>query len=419
VSRSFRRDPGDGQLFAEGYLSDALRAWDEQLAHEVRGIDEARLLGTEPSAWIDHFRSRYEVGSLNLRTCEITASEPTEVGIDVSNDARYARRFDGQPTIATGTRVTFHLPFDGDARLFKYRPSSSFLSPMRASIGRGELLFTYHLLSSARTEEVQQEFDHERGLVEQVAGNVAREVRAHNAGLPDAITAMVVGRRDKLLADRERVGAFGYPVRRRDGAPTTYAVPTTRRRIAVPSPPARTGTAMPDPTLDMATYDSILDVCRNMAVVMERSPTAFRAIDEESIRTHFLMQLNGQFEGAATGETFNYHGKTDILIRVAGRNIFIAECKMWDGAASLTRAVDQVLGYASWRDTKTALFMFSRNKDFGAVLKQLGPTVRAHPRFREELPYGHDGGSRYLLARDEQGESTIALTVLAFDVPDA
>jgi hypothetical protein len=40
---------------------------------------------------------------------------------------------------------------------------------------------------------------------------------------------------------------------------------------------------------------------------------------EEDLRQHFLAQLNGHFEGSATGETFNYEGKTDILIRERGR----------------------------------------------------------------------------------------------------
>jgi hypothetical protein len=31
------------------------------------------------------------------------------------------------------------------------------------------------------------------------------------------------------------------------------------------------------------------------------------------------------FKGQATGETFNFQGKTDILIRVEGKNVSIAE----------------------------------------------------------------------------------------------
>jgi len=47
--------------------------------------------------------------------------------------------------------------------------------------------------------------------------------------------------------------------------------------------------------------------------------------------------LNTHYEGGATGETFNAAGKTDILIRVEDRNVFIGECKWWSGAAGFPR----------------------------------------------------------------------------------
>lgn len=66
---------------------------------------------------------------------------------------------------------------------------------------------------------------------------------------------------------------------------------------------------------------------------------------EEDIRQQFLVQLNGHYEGQATGETFNYEGKTDILIRNQGKNIFIAECKFWSGAEALLDTITQILSY--------------------------------------------------------------------------
>jgi hypothetical protein len=63
---------------------------------------------------------------------------------------------------------------------------------------------------------------------------------------------------------------------------------------------------------------------------------------------------NGVFKGQATGETFNFQGKTDILIRVEGKNVFIAECKFWKGEKALLATLDQLLSYLSWRDTKAA-----------------------------------------------------------------
>ena len=76
------------------------------------------------------------------------------------------------------------------------------------------------------------------------------------------------------------------------------------------------------------------------------------------------MQLNGQYHGAATGETFNCKGKTDILIRHQDKNIFVAECKFWEGYEALIKTTNQLLSYTTWRDTKTALIIFSRRIGF-------------------------------------------------------
>ena len=80
-------------------------------------------------------------------------------------------------------------------------------------------------------------------------------------------------------------------------------------------------TYKPEPVLDEGEYQNILDIRMNMALVMERSPSAFTTIDEEDLRQHFLVQLNGQYEGQVTGETFNCQGKIDILVRADGKNI--------------------------------------------------------------------------------------------------
>lgn len=108
-----------------------------------------------------------------------------------------------------------------------------------------------------------------------------------------------------------------------------------------------------------------------MVRVMEQSPKAFETMGEEDLRTHFLVQLNAQYEGRATGETFNFQGKTDILIRVDGRNVFVAECKFWGGEKQFLETIDQLLSYLSWRDTKAAVLIFNRNVNFSEVLREI------------------------------------------------
>ncbi len=166
----------------------------------------------------------------------------------------------------------------------------------------------------------------------------------------------------------------------------------------------------------MEEYEHILSVVSNMVVVMERSPQAFAGMKEEDLRQHFLVQLNGQYEGQATGETFNFEGKTDILIRVEGRNIFIAECKFWDGPESLNQAIEQILKYASWRDTKTAILIFNRKKNLSSILGKIGDVVKAQSNYLRTVNVA-ETRFRFVLHHRDDKERELILTILVFEVP--
>ena len=135
---------------------------------------------------------------------------------------------------------------------------------------------------------------------------------------------------------------LGLPIKRRADAPATYTVPIQRKKPRLEIPQINTA-FNPEPALSMAVYEDILGIMRNMVHVMELSPKAFQHMGEEDLRWHFLVQLNAQFEGGATGETFNFQGKTDILIRFEQRNVFVAEWKFWNGEKQLLATIDQLL----------------------------------------------------------------------------
>ena len=180
---------------------------------------------------------------------------------------------------------------------------------------------------------------------------------------------------------------------------------------------AKSGTSNPE--LDETEhYEHMLEVISNMAHVMERSPQTFVGRGEEDLRTHVLAQLNGQYKGQATGETFNYEGKTDILVRTDGQNIFIGECKIWKGAKSFKATIDQLLGYTAWHDTKTAIILFNRNKNTSTVLKHVPVLVKQHPNFKRAVgSYKHETGFRFILRHRDDENHELTLTVLVFDVP--
>jgi hypothetical protein len=172
------------------------------------------------------------------------------------------------------------------------------------------------------------------------------------------------------------------------------------------------------PTLDEASYQNILSVIENMSLVMERSPTSFIRMGEEDIRQHFLVQLNGQYKGDATGETFNFQGKTDILIRSGGHNVFIAECKFWNGEKVFLETVNQILSYLSWRDTKAAIIIFNKTKQLTSVLGKIREAVTKHPNKVGEMVVETETRLRCLFRHPTDEKREVILTVMVFAVPN-
>ena len=192
--------------------------------------------------------------------------------------------------------------------------------------------------------------------------------------------------------------------------------PRRQPRIERSKPSA--GVFKPEPSLPEEEYEFILSILKNMVQVMERSPHAFGKMGEEDLRWHFLVQLNAQYEGQATGETFNFQGKTDILLRSEDRNVFIAECGFWKGEKNFLEKIDQLLSYLSWRDTKTALILFNRNANFTDVLSKITSAVSKHACFKRDRGRLDETTFRYIFHQPADSNPELTLMVMAFDVPD-
>lgn len=121
-------------------------------------------------------------------------------------------------------------------------------------------------------------------------------------------------------------------------------------------------------------------------------------LHEEQIRDLLLLLLNAQFEGAAAGEVFNRADKTDILIRVEDRNVFIDECKFYDGPEVVASALDQLLGYLAWRDAKAALLLFIRDSDVTTVTAKAVQKIKEHPKHKLALHASGDEAREIRLA---------------------
>src|SRR5574341_27828 len=369
-------------LFSNSRLENYLGKRRREVEEEIEKLNYDYLLQVSEHDLIDYLVGKYTIEPITLLLDQKYQHEPKDVNIDVSGDHNRSIRNRSQPFYVKGTEIKISVPYLGDRNLFHFQASTYSFNPPRADVIEEEVVFIYHVTKS-NFERLKDEINSDIGSLIKHLEWTNRDVGVFNNQLRSFIQDAVSHRKQKLLKDQDLSVSLGIPVKRRDNAPKTYSVPDIRRKLDIQRPSVKTtGPFKLEPSLPEQEYENILRILKNMVLVIERSPAAFSKMGEEDLRQQFLVQLNGQYEGLATGETFNFSGKTDILIRIEGKNVFIAECKFWRGPDHFSETIDQLLSYTSWRDTKTAILLFNRNKNFTDVLNKIPEIIEKHECYK-------------------------------------
>lgn len=409
--------PDTKPLFSDEDLSGFLRKRSDEAKAAIDAIPSDEVATVPVDELVERIQSRYSLAPPELQTDQAEVI-PEEVRVDVQRDMRFGGFGKGRPVLAEGYRITIVMPFTGDALLFRYRPSTfSSTIPYAKVVGNELHIVAQGTYADRDSDKLQKGLSRTRGEITQYLGYVTGQVDSFNGSLSAMVRQTVEKRRSAIQANEELAASLGLPVHRRAGAPPTYRVPAARKKLRPTKKPPATPMGHPTPELPLDTYDEILGMIQQMAEVMERSPSAFRSMDEEAIRTLFLVHLNAQYEGNATAEAFTYHGRSDIFIRAEDRSVFIAECKFWKGAKKFQDAINQLLNQATWRDGKIALLLFNRNKNFTSVLGNARDALDSHPKRTGDVITKGKTHFRCSMHHVDDPNRHLLVSVLAFDVP--
>ena len=171
-----------------------------------------------------------------------------------------------------------------------------------------------------------------------------------------------------------------------------------------------------EPALSYSAFEKIQKIIQDAFVAAEQHPRAYRGKHEEDLRDHLLTVLRTHYPNS-TGESFNKKGKTDILIRHDGSNIFVGECKFWKGLKSFHKTIDQVQTYLTSRDSKAAIVCFVNKKEFTPVLDQVSSGIRQHPCFIRLESRKAESWSRFEFRLKSDPTRNVHLAVLCFHFP--
>jgi hypothetical protein len=393
-------------LFNKHNIFDVLKGQEQHVRKLIQDLPANKLLSASEQ---DLIAALVEDCQLNVPVLkEPYVADSGEQEVDVPLQAIY-----GGWRAVPGTRIVIAIPFEGEPQFFDIQPQTFGSELPQAEVENGEIRLTY-LRYDHDTEALKRDFERALSTIQKNLSSLAESARTFNSQLEELVAPLLQQRKQKLLRDAGMVAALGLPLKKRAGMPVTYSVPIKRRVPKIEQIKVE-GAFKPEPALSQGDYEEILRIMKNMAIVMERSPRAFVDMGEEMLRWHFLVQLNGVYEGQATGETFNFQGKTDVLVRVEDKNVFIAECKFWDGEKAFHDTLDQLLQrYLSWRDTKAAVVVFNTKKNFDSVLNKIAEEVPKHPHFKRDLGKSDETTFRYVFAQPNEPSREITLTVLAF-----
>lgn len=401
----------DGDTFA------TFRNIIEKVTKEIQSLENDYVLKASQTELEDYYVAKVLIQPLMLHTDQYYIENQSGTKIDVSHDFRRAV-FPGERAIVQGTRLDIAIPYEGDAILWRIQASTFSVSGYpEIEVRDNEIILTVTFPDdSADPSKMKSDIDHEIRSLADAVNYLRLDVENHNKSAPGSVKSAIQRKRQLAESTVGAVAKLGIPIKRRD-EPLTYTVPTKRRVSPSNRPKVATEQYKHEPILEEGEYQHILKVMRSMSLVIERNSGAFATLDEETIRTHFLLQLNGHYEGGATGETFNASGKTDILIRADGRNIFIAECKFWRGHKAFNEAIDQLLSYLAWRDTKCALLVFNKTKDSSAILQKMHEAMEVRPEHRRTASHDPNGDSRYIFVKESDPGREIIITTQIYDLP--
>lgn len=371
MNKIFTKDRIEAKL--QIVLSDALS--------KIQNLDPEVLLGIGERKYTNFLLENYKLQLPELDFGKVSRSEKS-----IKDPNRSVIRGSNFQSLKFILQLTYHVPLEGamsyldNSPLILYKPSLGAYQIENASYNGKEIVIKRLIPEDIDFNTLKEEKDELQKLLYSNYGRLLYDVNQFNNDLKNSIENKFTEILNRHLRSKQILEKLGVPLRREEET-KLHVRPKLRKKIDIPKLPKSVLESI-DPFITKHVYEDIIglihDACRNI----ERMPSMFRGRSENDLRDFILFVLDPNFIlGSATGETFNAEGKTDILLRYSSSNVFVAECKYWHGTSSYLKAIDQLLSYLTWRDSKTALIIFVRNKSISQVLDKVKLETKCHSNY--------------------------------------
>lgn len=370
------------ELFKRGELLNFLNNKLEKIKADISKICDEKIISVDNSDWLKYYESMYKVEKIELYLENI--EQKINKTIIKRRNPFHHSQFEPEYFDVEGYKISFNIPYSGDADLLYYTPSTRFLSsfiidkvspPTDSELG----LLVYSLSYSQQDinmkedpkEFINNEFNNNFKNYVITINRVNEEVAIYNKKLEQYIGNLLIEKEKKVQQFIDLADKLDIELNIKKDAPNI--IPIKLKKVVKPiEEPKSKKVNQKEYEISDYDYNNIRNIINNSCVSMERTAQTFIKLDEEELRDVILSNLNTHYIGAATGETFSKIGKTDIYIYFENKAAYIGECKIWHGIKKFEEAIEQLFSYTTWRDIKTSIVIFNKkNKDFRKVLDEI------------------------------------------------
>lgn len=399
-----------GNLFNKYSLNDFISAYRKGLMERIDKLEITE--STDINSLVDRLKDEYSIQRIIIG--EPKPSEPKET-------TRQSPNHWGETYKQKVFEIFVTIPFEGNSDLFYCKPSSSTVVYLDkgATINRTNVTVTI-VLEQLDENTYFSEVNKIVGTLNSNLPIIHREIQPWNTGLEGLIKQSLESRKGVVSKKFDFMEKIGLKINPKS---TEYLVPPTIEKKTIPTPATETSKTVAKekiPILQEEVYTDIREVLYNVGKAIERKPSIYKDKHEEDLRDIFLLFLETRYDSTTgVGEAFNKKGMTDILLKYAkdGTNLFVAECKFWKGQKKLTEALDQLLGYLTHRDSKTALIFFVNQKEITSIVTTIKTEITKHSNFSRHLKDTYEHSINYEFTLPGDSNKNIQIEVMLFHFP--
>jgi hypothetical protein len=383
----------------------------ELIKKEIYSNSKEYILKIEEQEYLKYLIDKYTLEPLNVDFVSETIPEPFK-SIERLNNRIHGGQY--QAEIYT---FTVYYNFMGSSVLFKVRPDHFRMTSRMISINEEAKTVSFSFKLEQKNAEVfnNTKNDYQSNAFMNLK-NTNLVCESWNNSVSRIVKSNFNSLKEKFLNENDFYAAINVKIDKK--TESVFTAPTIKKKL-IPQPTiSKTKEFSSVPGMAKEMYDDILTIIYQFGKSMERKPSTYLGKDEEELRDQFLLLLETRYDNAsATGETFNREGKTDIILKFAndGSNLFVAECKFWHGSSEFLKAISQLFErYLTWRDSKTAVILFVKNKEFSNVLQTITADIKSHPNFISENGTRGETSFSYNFCLSQDKDKKVFLEVIAF-----